>query len=46
MQVPYVIFGAEFTIYMLFALLLLADSWLAYKTALVTGIGIYFMSFL
>ena len=46
MQVPYVIFGAEFTIYMLFALLLLADSWLAYKTALVTGVGIYFMSFL
>ena len=46
MQVPYVIFSTEATVYMLFALLLIADSWLAYKTALVTGVGIYFMSFL
>ena len=40
------LFTSEVTIFVLFGLLLLADSWLAYKTALVTGIGLYFICFL
>ena len=46
MEVPYLCFTTDFTIYVLYALLLFADSWLAYKTALVTGIGIYLLAFL
>ena len=46
MQTPYVCFTMEFTVMVLYALLMLADSWLAYKTTLVTGIGLYFIAFL
>ena len=46
MEVPYYCSTTEFCIMVLFALLLIADSWLAYKTTLVTGFGIYFIAFM
>lgn len=39
-------FDSEPVVFMLFALLLVADSWLAYKTTLVTCMGIYWVTFL
>ena len=46
MKAPYVFNTTDFVIFTLFALLLLADSWLAYKTTLVTGFGIYLIAFM
>ena len=46
LQVPFVLFQPMTSIFILLMLLLLADSWLAYKTTLVTGIGLYFIAFL
>ena len=46
MSIPYWCFTPEFCVFMLYALLLVADSWLAYKTTLVTGLGIYFVAFM
>jgi len=43
---PNILFRSETTVYVCFALLLFADSWLAYKTTLVTVIGVYFVIFL
>lgn len=47
MSIPNRTFCAvEIVIYVLCGLILLADSWLAYKTALVTCLGIYCMGFM
>mmetsp|Transcript_14986 Transcript_14986/g.20334 ORF Transcript_14986/g.20334 Transcript_14986/m.20334 type:complete len:137 (+) Transcript_14986:456-866(+) len=45
-KIPHIIFETKFVIFSCYALLLLADSWLAYKTTLVSGFAIYFISFL
>jgi len=42
---PHYFFETNFIVYSLFALLLVGDSWLAYKTTLVTCMGIYFVAF-
>jgi len=44
--IPHWVFRTKFVVFSCFALLLLADSWLAYKTTLVTCMGIVFISFL
>ena len=40
------LFETEACVYALFALFLVADSWLAYKTTLVTGLGLYALIFM
>lgn len=45
MELPYQLFETKFVVYSCYALLLLADSWLAYKTTLVTCLGIYMVTF-
>ena len=45
-KAPHTMFRTEFTIFSCYALLLLADSWLAYKTTLVSLLGIYFLAFM
>ena len=46
MWVPHALCQPESLIFMQFTLLLLADSWLAYKTTLVTSLGMYWVTFL
>lgn len=46
MAIPHQFFELYIVIFSLYALLLFGDSWLAYKTTLVTSMGIYFVSFL
>jgi len=46
MLAPVYLFETKYVIFYCYALLLIADSWLAYKTTLVTCIGLYFSTFL
>ena len=45
MRIPHILFDTRLIVYALFALLLVGDSWLAYKTTLVTGMSLYFVAF-
>lgn len=46
MSIPHLLFEVNFVVFSLYGLLLIGDSWLAYKTTLVTCFGIFFISFL
>ena len=46
LQVPYMLFTPEATVFILFGLCLCADSWLTYKTALVTTVGLFYITFM
>lgn len=43
---PHFLFDNDTIIFIMFILHLVGDSWLAYKTTLVTSMGIYFLSFI
>ena len=43
---PHLLFDNDTIIFIMFILHLVGDSWLAYKTTLVTSMGIYFLSFI
>ena len=46
MSIPRYIFATEVIIEVLFILMLIGDSALAYKTSLVTAMGIYILAFI